>query len=60
MVLLSTKNLTLPAIHKLQLWFIGPFQVMFTGPGTYFPAPPPSMAAVHPWFYTSLLKLAGS
>ena len=38
---------------------MGPFRVMSTGPSTYCLDPPPSMAAVHPWFYTSLLKPAG-
>ena len=33
--------------------------MLSTGPGTYQLALPPSMAAVHPWFHTSLLKLAG-
>ena len=32
---------------------------MSTGPGTYHLALLPSMAAVHPWFHTSLLKRAG-
>ena len=38
---------------------MGPFQVMSTGPGIYCLDLLPSMAAVHPWFYTSLLKPAG-
>ena len=32
---------------------------MYTGPGTYHLDFPPSMATVHPWFHTSLLKPAG-
>ena len=58
-VLLSTKNLILPGIHKLQPWFIGPYRVMSTWPGTYRLDLPPSITAVHPWFYISLLKPAG-
>ena len=33
--------------------------MMSTGPGIYCLDLPPSMAIVHPWFHTSLLKLAG-
>ena len=32
---------------------------MFTIPGAYHMDSPPSMAAVYPWFHTSLLKPAG-
>ena len=59
MVLPSTKNLTLPSICKLQPQFVGPFRVMSTGLDTYCMDLPPSMTAVHPWFYTSLFKPAG-
>ena len=59
MVFLSTKNLTLPGIHKLQPWFLGPFCVISIGAGTYSLDLLPSMAAVHPWFHTSLLKPSG-
>ena len=38
---------------------MGPFQVMSIGLGTYRLDLPPSIAAVHPWFYTSFLKPAG-
>ena len=58
MVPLSTKNLILPGICKLQPWFVDPFQVMSTGPGAHYLDPLPSRAAVHPWFHTSLLKPA--
>ena len=58
-VLLLTKNLIVPGIFKFQPWFMGPFWVMFTGPGTYHLDLPPRMSAIHPWFYTSLLKPAG-
>ena len=57
-VLLSTKNLNLLGICKLQVCFIGPFQAISTGPGTYCLDLLPSMAAIHPWFNTSLLKPA--
>ena len=60
MVLLSTKNRTLPGICKSQPQFMGPFQVMSTGPGIYFLHFTSIMDAVHPWFHTSLLKPAGS
>ena len=30
-----------------------------TGPGTYSLDLPPTMAAIHPWFYTSLINPAG-
>ena len=56
MVLLLTKNLILSDIFRLQPRFIGPFQVMSIGSGTYCLDPPPSMAAVYPWFHTSLFK----
>ena len=59
MVILLTKNLILPGIHKLQPWFMGPFKVMSTGPCTYHPDLSPSMAAVHPLLHTSLFKPAG-
>ena len=59
MVLLLTKNLILPGIYKFQPCFVGPFLVMSTGPGTYHLYLPPSMAAIHPWFHTSLLKPVG-
>ena len=58
-VLLSTKNLTLPGICKLQPQLMGPFGVMTTGPGTYHLDLLPSIAAVHPWFYNNLFKPAG-
>ena len=58
MVFLLTKNLTLPGIHKLQPQFVGPFRVMSTGPGLYHLDLLPSMAVVHPWFHTNLLKPA--
>ena len=32
---------------------------MYTGPGTYHLDLPASMATVHPWFHTSLLKPTG-
>ena len=32
---------------------------MSTGPGIYCLDIPPSMAAVHPWFYSSLFKPSG-
>ena len=38
---------------------MGPFQVISEGPGTYQMDFLPSMATIHPWFYTSLLKPAG-
>ena len=57
-VFLLTKNLTLPGIHKLQPQFVGPFRVISTGRGTYCLDISPSMAAVHLWFHTSLLKPA--
>ena len=40
----------------MQLWFIGPFQLKSTGPGTYFLDPPLRIAAVYPWFHISLFK----
>ena len=59
MVLLLTKNLKLSGMHRLQPWFKGPFQVMSTGHGIYCLDLAPSLAAIHPWFYTSLLKPVG-
>ena len=59
MVLPLTKQFKLPGIHKLQPWFIGPCRVMSKGTGTYHLDLLPSMASVHPWFHTSLLKPAG-
>ena len=44
----------------MQPQFVGPFKVMSTGPGTYHLDFPPSMAAVHAWFHTSLLKPSGT
>ena len=38
---------------------MGPFQVMSTGPGIYCLDLLPSIAAVQPWFHTSLFKPAG-
>ena len=38
---------------------MGPFRVMSTGPGTYHLNLPLSIAAVHPWFHTSLPKPDG-
>ena len=58
-MLLSTKNLTLPGICKLQKWFVGPFRVQSTGLGTFHLDLPPSMATGHLWFHTRLLKPAG-
>ena len=37
---------------------MGLFQVLSTGPGTYFLDLPPSMAAIHPWFHTTYFKPA--
>ena len=39
---------------------MGPFQVMSKGLGTYHLDLPPRVAAVHPWFYTSIPTLARS
>ena len=52
-MLLLAKNLILPGIRNLQLWFIAPFRVMSTRPGTYYLDLPPSLAAFYPWFHTS-------
>ena len=57
-VLLLTQNLILIGIHTLQPWFMGPFRVMSTGPGTYFLDLLPRMATFRSWFHTSLLKPA--
>ena len=38
---------------------MGPFRVLSMVPGTYHLDLLPSMADVHPWFDTSLLKSAG-
>ena len=59
MVFLSTKNLTLPGIQKLQQLFMGTFQVISTGSSIHCLDILPSIAAIYPWFYTSLLKLCG-
>ena len=58
-MVLLTKKPTLPGIHKLKPWFVGPFRVMSTGPGTFYLDFLPSMAAIQPWFHTSLVKPAG-
>ena len=57
--LTSTKNLKLPGNSKFQPRFIGPFRIIFTGHSAYYLVLQPSMAAVHPWFHTSLLTPTG-
>ena len=59
MVLLSTKSLKLPGIHKLQPCFVGSFWLLLAGHGTYCLGFLPSMVAIHPWFYTSLFEPDG-
>ena len=58
MALLSAKNLRLPGINKLLLWFVGPYQVISTRLGINCLDYPPSMAAACPWFYSNLFKPA--
>ena len=53
-VVLLTKNLILPGIHRLQLCFVGPFRLLSTGPGSST-----KYGCCSPWFYTSLLKPIG-
>ena len=59
-MLLSTRNLNLPGIRKLQPRFVGPFRVCAVGTATYKLELPAAMAQVHPWFHTSLLRPSAS
>ena len=58
-VFLSTKNLSLPGIHKLQPWSMESFKIISIEPGFYCLDLLPSIATVHPWFYTSFFKPVG-
>ena len=56
--MLSTQNLNLPGICKLQPHSIGLPQVVAKGPELYQLFLLDSLAKSYPWFHTNLLKLS--